>query len=223
MSKLGRIKGTRKCGSEKLKSGGQDIGCSLLDFWQWSASDLVSNATRGRLAEFIAAKALGIPVNTTIRHEWAAYDLTGPGGVNVEVKSAAFLQSWHQDRPSSIQFRVPKTRAWDPDTNVLSAESKRQAEVYVFAVLKEQEDKDRLDPLDVDQWEFYVLPARTLDARTRSQHSITLKTLCELTGGPVDYWHLAGRVANPGAQLPVADSKSEELRRPKSGSCSARP
>ena len=196
MSNLGRIKVTRKCGDEKLKSGAQDIGCSLLDFWKWSASDLVSNATRGRLAEFIVAKALDIPIHTTVRDEWAAYDLAGPGGVKVEVKSAAYLQSWHQNRPSPIQFAVPKARAWDPDTNVLSAEPKRQAEVYVFAVLKEREDKDKLDPLDVDQWEFYVIPTATLNARTRNQYSITLKTLCELTGGPVDYRHLAGRVAN---------------------------
>jgi len=197
MSNLGRIEIRRKRGDEKLKSGAQDLGCSVPDFWKWSASDLVSNATRGRLAEFIVAKALGMPVNTTVRDEWAEYDLAGPGGVKVEVKSAAFLQSWHQDRPSSIQFVVPKTRAWDPNTNVLSAEPKRQAEVYVFALLKERENKDKLDPLDVDQWEFYVLPTAILDARTRSQHSLTLKTLRDLTGGPVDYWHLAGRVASP--------------------------
>ena len=208
MSTLGRIKVTRKCGEEKLKSGGQDIGCSLLDFWQWSVSDLVSNATRGRLAEFIVAKALGILVNTTVRDEWAAYDLVGPGGAKVEVKSAAFLQSWHQDHPSSIRFVVPKTRAWDPSTNVLSAESKRQADVYVFAVLKEREDKDKLDPLDVDQWDFYVLPTATLDARTGSQHSITLKSLREREGGPVDYWHLAGRVANLASAKPEGTVQS---------------
>jgi hypothetical protein len=38
-----------------------------------------------------------------------------------------------------------------------------------------------LDPLDLDQRVFYVLPTVGLDARTRSQHSITLKTLQGLT------------------------------------------
>lgn len=34
-----------------------------------------------------------------------------------------------------------------------------------------------MDPLDLDQWVFYVMPTAVLDGRTRSQHSITLKTL----------------------------------------------
>jgi hypothetical protein len=36
-------------------------------------------------------------------------------------------------------------------------------------------------PLDLDQWVFYVLSTAVLDGRTRSQHSITLKTLEGLT------------------------------------------
>ena len=56
---------------------------TLLDFWSWSASDLVSNATRGRLAEFIVANALG--VESGIREEWAAYDLATATGIKIEV------------------------------------------------------------------------------------------------------------------------------------------
>jgi hypothetical protein len=60
---FGRIKVTVKTGDECFHSIGASLGYTLLDFWRWSASDLVSNATRGRLAEFIVAKALGISVN----------------------------------------------------------------------------------------------------------------------------------------------------------------
>ena len=197
MSNLGRIKVTPKKGGETLRLAGEEIGCTLLDFWRWSASDLVSNATRGRLAEFIVAKALGICTDV-VRDEWGTCDLTmpstKPGGVKIEVKSAAFVQSWYQERLSSIQFLVPKTRAYDLEKNVLSGEAKRQADIYVFAVLAEKE-KERVDPLDLGQWEFYVLPTATLDARTRSQHSITLKTLCSLAGGWVGYPQLKERVS----------------------------
>jgi hypothetical protein len=41
-------------------------------------------------------------------------------------------------------------------------------------------EKATLDPLDVAQWEFFVVPTTVLDARKRSQHSITLKTLASL-------------------------------------------
>lgn len=64
---------------------------TLLDFWRWSCSDLISNATRGILAEYIIAQALGVAKG--IRKEWAPYDLLTPEGIRVEVKSAAYIQS----------------------------------------------------------------------------------------------------------------------------------
>jgi hypothetical protein len=91
-------------------------------------------------------------------------------------------------------FRIPKTRAWDPNTNELEADSRLQVEVYVLAILAHGE-KPTLNPLDVSQWRFYVVPTSTLDTRTRSQHSITLRSL-EKIGLPVDYRGLAVAVKN---------------------------
>ena len=56
---------------------------------------------------------------------------------------------------------------------------RRHADVYVFALLAHQ-DKASVDPLDLAQWKFYVLPTSTLDSRNRSQYSITLKSLSTL-------------------------------------------
>ena len=55
------------------------------------------------------------------------------------MKSAAYIQSWHQVKESIISFRVPATRARDADTNRQAVESKRQADVYVFALLAHRE------------------------------------------------------------------------------------
>lgn len=74
-----------------------------------------------------------------------------------------------------------------------SDEPSRHADVYVFALLKHQE-RDTLDPLNIAQWEFYVLPTRTLNERTRSQHSITLPSLRELSGGPRTFEQLRNAV-----------------------------
>ena len=185
---LGRCPIEPKTGQEELHADGEGLGSNLLSFWRWSTSDLVSNVTRGRLAEFIVAKALGISTDG-VRNEWDAYDLETKDGVKIEVKSAAYLQSWHQERLSSIAFRVPKTRSWDPDSNRLENEAKRPADVYVFAVLAHR-NKSTVDPLNVNQWHFYVLPTRILDGRTRSQHSITLKTLERLSNGSVPFQDL---------------------------------
>jgi len=186
--KLDRIRAHPKSGAESLHANGKPLPFTLLDFWRWSTSDLVSNVTRGRLAEFIVATALGIPVSG-VRDEWSAWDLTTPEGVRVEVKSAAFVQSWHQQHSSIISFRVPKTRAWDADTSRQATLAQRQAQVYVFAVLAHPE-KPTIDPLDIEQWEFWVAPTASLDSRKRSQHSITIPSLAKLCGNCVRYTEL---------------------------------
>jgi hypothetical protein len=189
---LSRIQHEPKTGSERLHRDGENLPFTLLDFWRWSTSDLVSNATRGRLAEFIVATALGISV-AAVRDEWSAWDLTSPEGVKVEVKSCAYLQSWNQKRPSVITFNVRKTRAWDPDTNLLAEPSERQAQVYVFALLHHL-DKVTLDPLNIAQWSFWALPTVDLNTRTRSQHSITLASLTRMRGNAISYRELRAAV-----------------------------
>lgn len=188
MRKLSRLKIARKTGKEQFHFNSNKIGVDLLSFWQWSVSDLVSNVTRGRLAEYIVAWAIGL-AKKGIRDEWAAYDLETLSGIKIEVKSAAYIQSWSQKRLSLIMFVTPKTRAWDPETNIQSKESKRQADVYVFALLAHT-DKATIDPLNLDQWLFYVLPASILDARKRSQHSITLKSLGKICPAVLKYCQL---------------------------------
>jgi hypothetical protein len=168
-------------GDERFYAAGAATGFSVLDFWRWSTADLVSNTVRGVLAEFIVAQALGVDT-TAGRQEWAPYDLCTTDGVSVEVKSAAYLQSWAQHRPSTIQFGVSKKRVWDAATNRVADEPARTADVYVFALLAHR-DRATLDPLNLDQWEFYVLATTVLDQRERSQHSITLPSLQKMQAG----------------------------------------
>ena len=154
------------------------------------------HVTRGRLAEFIVATALEIDVSG-VRNEWDAFDLKTPSDIKIEVKSAALVQSWYQSRLSDIVWRTPRTRAWDPATNQWSDESRRQADVYVLAFLHHA-DKSTIDPLDTAQWSFFALPTCVLDSRTRSQHSITLRSITSLVGKPVGYRGLAAAVNEAG-------------------------
>ena len=194
---LPRLKILRRTGEESIHCDGKSLGFKVLDFWRWSASDLVSNATRGVLAEFIVANALGVSLDG-VRDEWGAYDLKTPEDITVEVKSAAYVQSWAQQKLSSISFRVRPTLGWSADTNVFEKDARRQARVYVFAVLAHQ-DKPSVDPLNVAQWRFFVLPTSVLDARTRSQDSITLRSLETLAGPGLRYDELREAVLRAGA------------------------
>jgi hypothetical protein len=75
---LPRLVTEAKAGRETFRENGRDLGPTLLDFWRWSLSDLVSNATRGLIAEFIVANALGISTTDRVRDEWGAFDLQTP-------------------------------------------------------------------------------------------------------------------------------------------------
>ena len=108
--------------------------------------------------------------------------MTTPEGIRIEVKSAAYLQSWTQKQLSKIIFSINPTRAWDSSSGEFAEEPRRSADVYVFCLLKHQ-DKDTLDPLDLGQWEFYVISATELNNYTRSTTTITLSSLQKLTPG----------------------------------------
>ena len=76
----------QKTGKESLTDNGKNTNYNLFDFWKWSVSDILSNATRGRFAEFVVGTAVGLnPKN--LRDEWDAYDLTTDDGIKIEVKS----------------------------------------------------------------------------------------------------------------------------------------
>ncbi len=104
---LGRLEIHPKSGNEAFHLDGENLDLNLFSFWRWSTSDIVSNATRGVLAEFIVAKAMG-NISSSVRNEWDAYDLETNDGIKIEIKSAAYIQSWHQEKLSTIKFLVQK-------------------------------------------------------------------------------------------------------------------
>ena len=72
------------------------------------------------------------------RDEWVSFDVVNQNGDQIEVKSAAYRQSWAQDRPSNIQFRIAPTHwLWNPETgdNKELDPPRRTAKIYVFCVL----------------------------------------------------------------------------------------
>lgn len=177
-SNLNALSIKRKTGEEHFLSENKPTKFSLLNFWQWSGSDLTNNAFRGMLAEFIVACDLG--VDNGIRTEWDAYDLITENGIKIEVKSSAYLQSWHQTKPSRVEFSICPTKGWDASTNIYSSERKRQADVYVFALLKHL-DKSTLNPLNLEQWDFYILPTLALNLKVPNQQKIGLNSLLNLS------------------------------------------
>jgi len=191
MNESDSIKAIIKTGNEKLTFKNKALDFSLLDFWRWCVSDLMSNATRGIFAEFIVATAAKINLNE-VRDEWGAFDLITSDEIKIEVKSSAYLQTWVQKALSKISFITKPTFVIDIATNKQSEEKTRSADVYVFCLLH-HEDKRTVQPLNLDHWEFYVLATEQLNNYTNSQHSITLNSLKKLTDS-VDYENLDNEI-----------------------------
>jgi hypothetical protein len=86
----------RKSGEEAFHEQGVSLDLNILSYWQWSASDLLGNTERGRLAEYIVAMALDVADG--VRSGWEAYDLETSSGIRVEVKASAYVQTWGQKK-----------------------------------------------------------------------------------------------------------------------------
>lgn len=143
------------------------------------------NNVRGYLAEFLVARAIGA---VGARIEWDAFDVLALDGTRIEVKSSAYLQVWEQRQLSTIRFSGLRGRTWD--RYGVADELTYNADVYVFCV-QTATTHDAYDPLDVDQWRFYVLPRRSVEATGNA--SISLRAIENLTS-VVEYSDLQERI-----------------------------
>lgn len=199
---LEAISTTRKECAERFRDGDHELGFDLADFWGWAFSDLVQNTVRGVVAEYIVARALGIPTSG-VRDAWDVVDLRTADGLTIQVKSSAYLQSWRQRAESKPTFLVGATRPWDAKTGIMDTLPVRSSDVYVFALLVHR-DKTTINPMDVSQWRFFVLPTSVLNERRRSQHSITIQSLRKLAD-EVQFDGLAQAVRSAARSTVVAE------------------
>lgn len=180
---------TMRTGNERFRMGTKDLDSDILSFWQWSASDLISNSLRGLLAEYLVALDLG--VTDQPRVEWNAYDLLKEYNdtkkkVRIEVKSAAYLQTWPQQRLSTIRFGIAPRQGWDAETGAWWLDKRRYSDAYVFCLLASK-DMKTIDPLDLNQWQFFVLPTGVLDSRLPTQKTVGLSRLRSLGATEVEF------------------------------------
>jgi hypothetical protein len=181
--------------AELLTGDEQFVGSTakVRDFWRFALGDLRMNNARGYLAEFIVATALGL--GEARRVEWDAYDILW-NEITIEVKSSAYLQSWDQRRLSDIRFTGLKGTRFHARHDYDPAGKRFNAMVYVFCVQTATKHSEYRQ-LDLTQWDFYVLPRTAL--KERGYASAGIKTIVELSGGPVLIENLANVVKRAAA------------------------
>ncbi|MCB9862782.1 MAG: hypothetical protein H6820_05470 [Phycisphaerales bacterium] len=154
-------------------------GATIGAYWKWAFSDIVSNANRGVFAEFLVAHALGVA--DRVRIEWDAVDLRY-AGVAIEVKSAAYVQSWAQKKLSAISYDIELKTSWDSMTNTSDSERRRSADIYVFCLFNEtHRELARQSVLDMAHWEFFIVETAILNAEYPVQKSVQLSRIQRLT------------------------------------------
>ena len=171
----------RKTGDEPFLNGGSS---TLIDYWAWAHSDIMGNTERGLIAEYIVSVAVNAHKNTRI--EWGSYDVLTKENIKVEVKSSAYIQTWIQKKYSDIQFGIRPTKAWNKSDNTYEPTRKRQTDVYVFCVFNCME-QDIANPIDLNQWEFYVLNAKKLDRVIPNQKTIRLSGINKFGAQKTDF------------------------------------
>jgi len=142
--------------------------CTVSDFWAWAYSDILSNRNRSIFAEFLVAYALGFTDEPRV--EWDAVDVRY-GNIAIEVKSAAYIQSWEQKKHSTIRFDIKKKRSWNAKTNESFPDPSRYSDCYVFCLYLETE---KVNILDINGWRFYVVPTKMINDVYGEQKSVSL-------------------------------------------------
>lgn len=175
-------------GNEEFTLHGSSAAITVIDFWSWAYSDLVDNTQRGVMAEFLVYSSLNGSTCTDkqIRENWSPFDVTSPSGRRIEVKSAAYIQAWTPENIfAQIQFDIGKKLAWNNETASFASEAKRNCDLYVFCLFTAK-TKD-VSLLNLDYWEFYVLPTSVLNEKVPNQKGIVLSSLLKLEPVKTDY------------------------------------
>ena len=157
-------------GNEKFK------GCSsrkfgIFDFWRYMYSNIYENT--GDIAEFLVAMALG-KTESFKKYGWTQYDLDYEG-LRIEVKATQYYQPWRADNNVSDIRRFGIGKALTEEGNRKSPKA-RNNDIYVFA-LNEGRIKDNANPLDLNNWKFWVIPTKIFNASYDNRSTITLDNI----------------------------------------------
>lgn len=167
---------------------------SVLDFWRYCYGNLAGQSAV--IAEFLVAKALenDKAENVTL---WTAYDMSYRG-MRIEVKSTEYVHAWNRKRVSNV-----RTFSIAPSNNKYwgsAGERKmsRQNDLYVFC-LNTNKEVQHPRPLNIDDWEFYVVTTTRINSYAASygnpdQKKISLNVVKSLAGNAVKWNGLKQRI-----------------------------
>ena len=162
---------------------------SVLDFWKYAYGQL--EGLGDTLAEFFVAKALGIEKAENVNY-WTAYDMAYRNK-RIEVKATRYVHPWntHISKVRTFSIEPTNNSYWGNSEEGVNGGKKRsrQSEVYVFC-LNNNMDIEKNDPLNMDDWVFYVVPTFEINSYCEDnpeQKKISLNVVRRLANGGVAF------------------------------------
>lgn len=136
-------------------------GFNFGTFLELAYSDLTNPLIRGRLAEFIVARALNLPMEA--QQFMDKYDILYRA-TRIEIKYSAFITPKNTDygveKLQSPKFDICPHLAWSDKRSWELSAYERHSDIYIFCLLNEK-SLQKLNPLQLEQWTFFV--AKTYD------------------------------------------------------------
>ena len=171
---------------------------SVQDYWHFMYSQLGGQSPQ--IAEFLVARALGVEKAENVDY-WSAYDMSYRGR-RIEVKETEYIHPWNKKRVSQVRnFSIAPSNNeyWRSGLNLYPDKKlARQSDVYVFCLNTNQDLQNR-DPLNLEHWEFYIVPTYMIDQyaekrKNPGQKNISLSAVKKLAGSSVSFPEIRARV-----------------------------
>ena len=170
--------------NEEFTLGGEKLGFNLVDFWRFRYSNIYD--IQGAIAEFIVAKALGLDTASNTEY-WTLWDINYRG-MRIEVKETSYYHTWNKDGKvsSARSFGITKANSRYAESATGKLEDgkenvfERQNDIYVFC-LNTGNTKEESNPLNLDNWEFYVIPTKIINLKCGNNKTISLNKVKKIT------------------------------------------
>ena len=164
-------------GNENFSLNNKEMDFGILDFWKYKYSNVWN--MQEYIAEFIIEKALGMEKSHNT-DSWTLYDILYRN-TRIEVKETSYYHPWNEDGNISSQRTFGITMANSRYENEIEENKfERQNDIYVFC-LNTGQTKEESNPMNLNNWEFYIIPTKTINEECGKNKTISLNRIRKMT------------------------------------------
>ena len=168
-----------------------ELDFGILDLWKSKYSNIYN--MQDVIAEFLVEKALGIDKAQNTDY-WTLYDILYRD-CRIEIKQTGYYHPWNENGKISEMRRFGITKANSKYENKESSNIyERQNDIYVFC-LNVGKTKETSNPLNIDNWEFYIVPTKKINEVCKNYKSIGLNKVKKIAT-KVNYFEIKEYIDN---------------------------